>query len=126
MDDPMTTEINRIARTESLFRHVNERIAEIAENLGSDDAVFVCECSDAGCDERLPAQLDEYQQIRADGVRFLVAPGHEEPDYERVLYRHSDFQVVEKSKNRRLARAVEELDPRSDERPPEDQASEMK
>jgi hypothetical protein len=126
MDDPMTTEINRIARTESLFRHVNARIAEIAENLGSGDAVFVCECSDAGCDERLPAQLDEYQQIRADGVRFLVAPGHEETDYERVLYRHGDFQVVEKSKNRRLAQKVEELDPRSDDSAPEDQASEMR
>jgi hypothetical protein len=122
----MTTEINRIARTESLFREVNERIAETAENLGSEDAVFVCECADAGCDERLPAELDEYQQVRADGVRFLVAPGHEEVEYERVMYRNREFQVVEKNKNRRLAQAVEELDPRSDEPWPEDQASEMK
>ena len=122
----MTTEINRIARTESLFRHVNERIAETAERFGSEDAVFVCECADAGCDERLPAQLDEYQQVRADGVRFLVAPAHEEPDYERVLYRHSDFQVVEKSKNPRLAQKVEDLDPRSEDSSPEDQAREMK
>jgi hypothetical protein len=122
----MVTEINRIARTESLFRDVNERIAETAETLGSEDAVFVCECADARCDERLPAQLDEYQQVRADGVRFLVAPGHEEAEYERVLVRNHEYQVVEKSKNRRLAQAVEELDPRSDESPPEDQASEMK
>jgi hypothetical protein len=122
----MTTEINRIARTESLFREVNERIAETAENLGSEDAVFVCECADAGCDERLPAELDEYQQVRVDGVRFLVAPGHEEAEYERVMYRNREFQVVEKNKNRRLAQSVEELDPRSDEPWPEDQASEMK
>jgi hypothetical protein len=122
----MTTEIDRIARTESLFRDVNERIAETAERFGSEDAVFVCECADATCDERLSAQLDEYEQVRDDGVRFLVAPGHEVPDYERVLYRHSKFQVVEKSKNRRLAQKVEELDPRSDDSPPEDQASEMK
>jgi hypothetical protein len=122
----MTTEINRIARTESLFRDVNERIAETAERFGSEDAVFVCECADARCDERLTAQLDEYEQVRGDGVRFLVAPGHEAPDYERVLYRHSDFQVVEKSKNRRLAEKVEELDPRSGDSSPEDQAREMK
>ena len=122
----MTTEINRIATTESLFRDVNERIAETAERFGSDDAVFVCECADAGCDERIPAQLDEYELVRADGVRFLVAPGHEERDYERVLYGHGDFQVIEKSKNPRLAEKVEELDPRSDDSPPEDQASEMK
>src|SRR5215210_4266399 len=122
----MTTEINRIATTESLFRDVNERIAETAERFGSDDAVFVCECADAGCDERIPAQLDEYEHVRADGVRFLVAPGHEERDYERVLYRQADFQVVEKSKNPRLAEKVEELDPRSHDSPPGDQASEMK
>ena len=122
----MTTEISRIARTESLFREVNERIAETAERFGSEDAVFVCECADAGCDNRLQAQLDEYEHVRADGVRFLVAPGHEEPDYERVLYHHGELQVIEKSKNRRLAEKVEELDPRSDDSPPEDQASEMK
>lgn len=122
----MATEINRIARTESLFRDVNERIAETAENLGSEDAVFVCECADAGCDERLPAQLDEYQQVRADGVRFLVALGHEEAEYERVLYRNHEYQVVAKTKDRELASAVKELDPRSDEPPPGDQANEMK
>ena len=88
--------------------------------------MFVCECADAGCDERIPALLDEYEQVRADGVRFLVAPGHEERDYERVLYRQREFHVVEKSKNRRLAEKVEELDPRSDDSPPGDQASEMK
>ena len=121
----MATEINRIARTESLFRDVNERIAETAENLGSEDAVFVCECADAGCDERLPAPLDEYQQVRADGVRFLVAHGHEEADYELVLYRNHEYQVVAKSKNRWLAEAVEELDPRSDYSPPRDQAGEI-
>lgn len=122
----MATEINRIARTESLFRDVNERIAETAEILGSDDAVFVCECADAGCDERLPAQLDEYQQVRADGVRFLVAPGHEEAEYERVLVRNHEYQVVEKSKNRHLAQTVEKLNPRTNEPPSGDQASEMK
>lgn len=122
----MTTEINRIARTESLFRDVNERIAETAKRFVAEDAVFVCECADAGCDERLPAQLDDYQQVREDGVRFLVAPGHEEAEYERVLYRNHEYQVVAKNKNRRLAQAVEELDPRSDEPSPGDQASEMK
>lgn len=121
----MATEINRIARTESLFRDVNERIAETAENLGSEDAVFVCECADAACDERLPAQLDEYQQVRADGVRFLVAPGHEEAEYERVLHRNHEYQVVEKSKDRQLGSAVKELDPRSDDSPPGDQAREI-
>lgn len=121
----MSTEIERIARTESLFRDVNERIAEVAENLGSTDAEFVCECADATCGERLEARLDEYEQVRADGVRFLVAPGHEEPGLEQVLMRRGEHQVIAKSKDPRLAKAARELDPRADDAP-QDQASEMK
>jgi len=121
----MATEINRIARTESLFRDVNERIAETADGLDADDAEFVCECADPSCGERLHAQLDEYEQVRADGVRFLVAPGHEEAEYERVLHRNTEHQVVAKTKDRRLADAVKELDPREEDLPPEGQASEI-
>jgi hypothetical protein len=121
----MTVEISRIARTESLFRDVNERIAEVADGLGSDDAEFVCECADANCDHRVEVPLDEYEQVRADGARFLVAPGHEEREYEHVLMRKDEHQVIAKSKDPRLAEAARELDPRADEAPP-DQASEMK
>jgi hypothetical protein len=116
----------RIARTESLFRDVNERIAETAQRFGSDDAVFVCECADPGCGERIPAALDEYEQVRADGVRFLVAPGHEVPKYEHVLEEEGDFQVVAKSKDETIAREARDLDPRSDDALPPDQANEMK
>jgi hypothetical protein len=122
----MATEIERIARTESLFRDVNERIAEVAERLGSDDAEFVCECADAGCGERLEAPLNEYQRVREDGARFLVAPGHEVPQYEHVVRRHGDHQVVAKNKDPRLARAARELDPRADDDSPPDQASEIR
>jgi hypothetical protein len=122
----MATEINRIARTESLFRDVNERIAEVAGRLGSDDAEFVCECADPNCGERLTAPLDQYEQVRQDGARFLVAPGHEVPVYEQVLGRRSDHQVVAKSKDPRLARAARNLDPRADDDSPPDQANEMK
>lgn len=122
----MTTEINRIARTESLFRDVNERIAEVADRLGSDDAEFVCECSDAGCGERVEVPLHEYEQVREDGARFLVAPGHEEPAYEHVLMRRPEHQVIAKSKDPRLAKAARELDPRADDASPPDQASEIR
>lgn len=122
----MATEINRIARTESLFRDVNERIAEVADRLGSDDAEFVCECADPGCGERLEAPLDEYEQVRADGARFLVAPGHEEPEYEHVVRRRGEHQVVAKNKDPRLARAARELDPRAEDDSPPDQANAMK
>ncbi len=114
----MATEINRIARTESLFRDVNERIAETSERFGAKDAEF-------GCSERLYAQLDDYEQVRADGVHFLVAPGHEEPQYEQVLQMNNEYQVIAKTKDRLLARKARALDPRADDSPPENQANEI-
>jgi hypothetical protein len=60
----------RIARTESLFRDVNERIAESAARFDADSAEFVCECSDQTCTDRVEATLDEYQEVRATGTRF--------------------------------------------------------
>jgi hypothetical protein len=101
-----------IARTESLFRDVNERIAETAKDLGSDRAVFVCECADPECDQRIEVELETYDSVRADGTRFLVVVGHEEPRYEKVLQGRSNLHVVSKDKDERLKRAVCDLDPR--------------
>jgi len=113
----MGREEERIAEIESLFRDVNERIAETAERFGASDAEFVCECADTDCDERFEADLTQYEEVRADGVRFLVAPGHEEPRYESVVHSRSRYHVVAKNKDRRVAKAVRRLDPRADDEP---------
>jgi hypothetical protein len=75
----------RIAKTESLFRDVNERIAESAQGFDSDDAAFVCECGDPDCTERVEAPLEAYEAVRSDGTQFLLAPGHEDDRIERVV-----------------------------------------
>ena len=108
--DPQET---RIARTESAFRNVNEGIAETAELFGSDDAEFICECADAECQHRVPAPIEEYEEIRSDGTQFLVIDGHEEPSYERVVERRRGYAIVRKV-GRRLAGAVRARDPRAD------------
>jgi hypothetical protein len=110
-----STEPLRIARTESLFRDVNERIVEAARNLGSTYAEFVCECADPACGERFAAHLEEYEAVRADGRRFLVAPGHEEPRYERVIEDEDEHPVVQKDKDEKVAREALKLDPRAGE-----------
>lgn len=107
------TDESRIAQTESAFRHVNERIAESAEALDSDETVFVCECADADCQHRLQVPLDEYEEVRADGTHFLVAEGHEESGYERVIEKRRGYAIVEKFR-RRLAAMVRRSDPRAD------------
>jgi hypothetical protein len=52
----------RIARTESLFRNVNERIAESAQRTENEGAAFVCECGDADCTEKVEAPLGVYEE----------------------------------------------------------------
>jgi hypothetical protein len=104
----------RIARTEALFRDVNERIAESAQRFNAADAEFVCECADPACAERVPATLDEYEDVRSDGTHFLLVPGHEDTRMERVVEKpHRRFAVVEKF-NAIVARTVRRLDPRTD------------
>jgi hypothetical protein len=101
-----------VAKTEALFREVNERIAEIAERFDVEDATFVCECADAACGDSIDVPLQEYERVREDGTHFLLRDGHEEPRVERVLRRRRGYAVVEKFHDR-VARIVRRLDPRA-------------
>jgi hypothetical protein len=84
------------ARTESAFREVNERIAENARRFEAGSTAFICECDDPQCTERVEATLEEYEDVRANGARFLIAPGHRDETIELVVERHLRFSVVEK------------------------------
>lgn len=99
------------AQTESLFRDVNERIAESAQRFDADSTEFVCECSDPGCAHRIAATLDEYEDVRADGATFMLEPGHEHADIERVVERRGRFHVVEKVQ-KTVRATVRRLNPR--------------
>jgi hypothetical protein len=102
----------RIARTESLFRGVNERIASSSRRFGGDDASFVCECDDPECTDRVRATLAEYEAVRADGARFLVASGHENKAVEEVRGGGAGFVLVEKIKPL-VRRTAQQLNPRA-------------
>ena len=107
----MNVEPERIARNESLFREVNERIAESAQRLAAGDAEFVCECADPDCVARVEATLAEYEQVRADGASFLLVPGHEDPRVEVVVVCEDDHSVVEKT-DPQVAPVARQLNPR--------------
>src|SRR3954447_12800893 len=102
----------RIARTESLFRAVNERIAASVRRFGGDDGSFVCECDNPQCTERVRATLAEYEAVRADGALFLVAPGHENKEVEEVRGGGIRFSLVEKVKPL-VRRTAQQLNPRA-------------
>jgi hypothetical protein len=91
----------RVARNESLFREVNERIVGLEEQLGArqpdmEFIGFVCECSTVGCTTRVEANLGEYRMARERPTRFLVAPDHVDANHERVVTTNSRFAIVEK------------------------------
>jgi hypothetical protein len=91
----------RAAKNEGLFREVNERILELEEAFGEaagdhNRAGFVCECSRADCTSKVEMTPDEYRGVREKPTQFLVAPGHVDPDHERVVRATDRFVVVEK------------------------------
>ena len=103
----------RIARTEALFREVNERVAERASGFQAGEVEFVCECGDPACTERIRTTLEEYEEVREEGDTFLVVKGHEEaPHLERVVERGGRFNVVRKLHE--LGELVRRLNPRGD------------
>jgi hypothetical protein len=108
----MPTRAERQGRNESLFREVNERIAELNQTFHIEGrSEFLCECSREECKEPVSISIDEYEGVRRDSTRFFVLPGHEDESVERVLERNERYNVVEKIGE--AATEAEDLDPRS-------------
>jgi hypothetical protein len=104
--------IERLAKNESFFRQVNERIKDVAEGFeGAENYEFLCECSDAACTERIPLSREEYEWVRSEPTRFVLARGHVAPEIEQVVERETDHVVVEK--RGLAARISAKLDPRT-------------
>jgi hypothetical protein len=99
-------------RNEALFREVNERIEDAGTGLAPEDVPmeFLCECDDPDCVEKVNATRAEYEAIRAVPTRFVVLPGHEDPDIEHVVQQTDHFLVVEKEGQ--AAHEAQEDDPR--------------
>ena len=89
----------RAARNESLFREVNENIARLEERHGTTTAepVFVCECSNTDCTQHLAVRPDVYARVRAQPRQFILIPGHEDLQLERIVESHPGYVIVEKT-----------------------------
>jgi hypothetical protein len=112
---PVGERERRLARNETLYREVNERVSELAEQFEAetDSPVgFICECGAADCTEPIPMILAEYEAIRAEPTHFAVLPGHELPEIESVVERHLAYLVVEKREEEAQG-VARETDPRS-------------
>lgn len=94
-----TSQERKLAENETFFRGVNESIRGAIDRYGADGHVysFICECSNPACIERVSLSTAEYERIRADPTRFVIAPGHDSASIETVIAAHGDHEVVEKT-----------------------------
>ena len=107
----MSLSDERLAKNEILFREVNERLDDLATPW-SKTTDYLCECSETSCAEIIELTSDEYERVRSRATVFVVLPGHERPEIEKVVEASERFMLVEK------VVAVEEIieeDPRPDE-----------
>jgi hypothetical protein len=103
----------QIAKTEALFRNVNEEIKDAAERFDSVTGEFICECGDPRCTEHIRLPLETYDRVRSRATRFVVRPGHVKGPLERIVKRERNHSVVEKI-DRIASRIVRRLNPRAE------------
>lgn len=90
----MAQSIDGVARNHALFREVNERLNETRSPRFS-FREFICECSDPSCTASLAVAAGEYETVRSNAKRFLVARGHEQAEVEQVVEDNGRFLIVE-------------------------------
>ena len=99
------------ALTEAAFRIANERMARWEErHAGGGGELYLCECASQPCRERVPLTRDQYEAVRSDVRRFVIAPGHALPELETVIQAFPSHEVIEKPAA--LLELLAETDPR--------------
>jgi hypothetical protein len=95
-----------MAKNEALARRINDRIEYQRPRNGESADTFICECVRVDCGGELDLSIAEYARVRSNPRRFVVLPGHEEPDIELIVEVHPAYVVVEKrGKAGRIAEA---------------------
>lgn len=101
LETPDFLRLTRMVQSEFAARAANERRDQEPEGPGVLDAgagtfEIACECGDAGCNEPVQVDREEYSAARAEHRQFLIRPGHQLPEVECVVSQADRFLVVEK------------------------------
>jgi hypothetical protein len=86
----------RLAHNEELFRQVNEAREEANQAGKEAKLVFVCECADRECSGRIEMTAADFDRVRRSDRHYILLPGHEIPELERIVEDRGAFEVVEK------------------------------
>ena len=104
----------RVARNQSLFRAVNEKLRELNETFSevSPTHAIACECADVSCVEKVYVSTREYLAVREHPRQFVVLRDHVIPDVESVIASNDGYVVVEK--NASAGEIAEAADPNTE------------
>jgi hypothetical protein len=86
------------AISETRSRQTNEWIQEANDQFGAEHPMdeYQCECSDRQCVDVVSLTRQEYEAVRADGLRFFIAVDHENPELDRLVAAHERYSIVAK------------------------------
>jgi hypothetical protein len=104
----VSVSLERLARRQTLFREVNERIEDLTDSEDQSMEIL-CECSDTECLVTLDLGKKDYEHVRSVPTWFAIERGHEIPEIEHVVEEFDGYVVVEKIVERGYA---EETDSR--------------
>jgi hypothetical protein len=85
-----------MAQNETLARHMNEAIEREAGEEPGAAHQFLCECAQTSCTSTLNIRPGAYMRVRTQPRRFIVLPGHEDPEIEQTVETHDGYVVIEK------------------------------
>lgn len=82
-----------------LTRAWNEQTyrAGLARGATSGELELICECEQQPCPRRVRLDVERYELVRQFPTRFVMRPGHEMADDERVVDEQRGYIVVEKT-----------------------------
>lgn len=100
----------RLAENEVIFRQANQQAVESLEQAREEELsdhvkpsveqnlslFFYCECADDGCKQRIKMPLAEYEANHRQSNQFIILPGHEVPNIEKVVKKEQGYFVVQK------------------------------
>lgn len=101
--DPTSPRARRMRENEELMEELNRRMEQTLEEIREEqdddpDApiAFLCECSRLDCRERIHLTPSRFDRIHRDPDVFVLVPGHEIPDIERIVDQEGDYLIVRK------------------------------
>jgi hypothetical protein len=88
----------RKGQNEVWFRELNETLERRALSKLAIDELFeiVCECDREDCTDRIPIRFSEYEAVRVSATHFITAPGHRDPEVEKLASSTERYNVVSK------------------------------